>query len=140
MSSNYTEVRLLFHRYIRDSLKTRARRKRTSGKEIRYKISDSTNISSISLKALLRHIDTKQDLNVYLDKNSKSGFKSVSQQFVVTYDKISENNVEGFPDIMKTHDNTLLIPHCSNIARRDPFTTCTVYLPDTDVFLLLIHF
>ena len=45
---------------------------------------------------------------------------------------------------MKTHDHekadTLLTLHCFDIARRDPFTTCTVYSPDTDVFLLLIHF
>ena len=44
---------------------------------------------------------------------------------------------------MKTHNNeevdTLLIFHCFNIARRDPFTTCTVYSPDRCI-LLLIHF
>lgn len=56
MASNYTEVRLVFDRYISDSLKTRTRQKCTSEKKIRYKISDSTNISSTSLKSLLSHI------------------------------------------------------------------------------------
>ena len=36
--------------------------------------------------------------------------------------------------------NMLFILHCFKIARRDPFTTCSVYFPDTDVFLILIHF
>ena len=34
----------------------------------------------------------------------------------------------------------LFILHCFKIARQDPFTTCSVYFPDTDVFLILIHF
>ena len=53
MASNYTEFRLVFDRYISDSLKTHTRRKCTSEKRIRYKISDSTNISPTSLKSLL---------------------------------------------------------------------------------------
>ena len=53
MISIYTEVRLVFDRYISDSFKIRTRRKRTSRKGICYKILDSTNISSISLKSLL---------------------------------------------------------------------------------------
>ena len=105
---------------------------------------DSTNISSILLKSLLSHIDTKQDLTVYLAKKSKSEYEAVNQQHVVTYDKISKSNIESFPDVMKTHDHeetdTLLILHCFNIARRDPFTACTVYSPDTGVLLLLTHF
>ena len=71
MASNYTEVRLVFDRFISDSLKARTTRKRTSGREVRYKMSDYTNISLISLKSLLSHIDTKQDLTVYLAKKSK---------------------------------------------------------------------
>ena len=144
MASNYTEVRLVFDRYISDLLKAHTRRKLTSRKKFRYKILDSTNISLISSKSLLSHIDTKQDLTVYLARKSKSGFEAVSQQYIVTYDRISESNMESFPDVMKTHNHEeadmLLILHCFNIERRDPFTTCTVYSPDTDVFLFLIHF
>ena len=144
MISIYTEVRLVFDRYISDSFKIRTRRKRTSRKGICYKILDSTNISSISLKSLLQHIDAKQDLPVYLAKKSKSRYEAVNQQYKVTYDRISESDIESFLDVMKMHDHeeadTLLIPHCFSIARRVPFTIYTVYLPDTDVFLLLMHF
>ena len=121
MASNYTEVRLVFDRYISDLLKAQTRRKCTSRKKFRYKISDSTNISLILSKSLLSHIDTKQDLTVYLARKSKSGFEAVSQQYIVTYDRISESNMESFPDVMKTHNHEevdmLLILHCFNIER-----------------------
>ena len=38
MVSSYTEVSLVFDRYISDSLKKPTRRKHTLGKEIRHKI------------------------------------------------------------------------------------------------------
>ena len=61
----------MFDRYVKESLKARTRRKRTSGKKIRYKVSDSTKILSISIKSLVPHINTKQDLTVYLAEKSK---------------------------------------------------------------------
>ena len=65
LGHNFDEIRLVFDRYVKDSLKARTRRKRTSCKEVRYKISDATNICNITLKQLLSHIDTKQDLAIY---------------------------------------------------------------------------
>ena len=38
MSLNYIEVRLDFDLYIKESLKAQTKRKRTSGKEVRYKM------------------------------------------------------------------------------------------------------
>ena len=66
LGQGFQEIRLVFDQYIKDSLKSRTRKKRTSGKEVRYKISDATNIANISLKQLLSHIGTKQDLTIYL--------------------------------------------------------------------------
>lgn len=105
MVTSNTEVSLVFDRYISDSLKEPTRRKRTSGKEIRCKISDFTNMRSISLKSLLSRIDTKQDLTVDVAEKSKSGSETVKQQYVVTYDRISEGNVEGFSHVIKTTDH-----------------------------------
>lgn len=62
----------------------------------------------------------------------------------MTYDKCSESNIASFTDVIERHDHeeadTLLVLHCFDIAQRDPLTNCTVFSPDTDVFLLLIHF
>ena len=53
MSQNYKQTRLVFDRYITGSLKSRTRRKRTSGNETRYHIVDDTN-----------PVDTRRRFNV----------------------------------------------------------------------------
>lgn len=67
----------------------------------------------------------------------------MGKRYVVTYDLVSETNIPNFAPEMTVHDHeeadTLLIFHCHDIAREDPFTECIVLSPDTDVFLLLIH-
>ena len=143
LARHSTEVRLVFDRYINESLKARTRSKRTSGHEVKYRISDVTNISNISLKQLLSHIDTKQDLTIYLSNHTVEALEEINKRYVVTVDTISRTNIEQFPEDMRQHDHeeadTLLVLHCWDIARHDPFTECTVYSPDTDVFLLLVH-
>ena len=58
------------------------------------------------------------------------------------YDMTSETNIPNF-SMVREHDHeeagTLLILHCLDVAKRDPFSECVVFSPDTDVFLLLIH-
>ena len=113
----YMEVRLVFYRYIKESLKAQTRRKRTSGKEIRYKVSDSTEIPSISFKSLLLFTDTKQDLVVYLAEKSKIAFAEIYKKYVITYNTVTKQ--------MQTHDHKeadiLMIVHCWYVAKRDPF-------------------
>ena len=60
ISSGFQQVRLVIDRYVKDSLKSRTRHKRTSGNENRYQMSD------VTFKHFLSHIDTKQDLTNYL--------------------------------------------------------------------------
>ena len=77
------EVRLVFDRYIKESLKARTRRKRTFGKEIRCNVSGSIKISSMSLKSLLPHIDAKQDLTVYLAGKCQIVFGLVYKKYLI---------------------------------------------------------
>ena len=63
---------------------------------------------------------------------------------MVTYDVVSEANIPNFL-MVGEHDHeetdTLLILHCHDVAKGDPFLKCVVCSPDTDVFLLLFqHF
>lgn len=144
ISEQFNEVRLVFDRYIAHSLKSRTRKKRTSGDEVRYKISDTAHIGNTSLKQLLGHIETKQDLTIYLSKYAKQAFEDKSIDFAITYDKITETNLENFPDELRNHDHeeadTLLILHAIDVAKKDLFTECFILSPDTDVFLLLIYY
>ena len=62
-AERFSEVRLIFDRYLAASLKEKTRDKRTAGKQIKYRESDKTNIPNISLKQFLSHIDTQTELD-----------------------------------------------------------------------------
>ena len=67
--SGYKEGRVIFDRYIENSLKSQTRNKRSGWVEpVRFDINDSTNIKLIPLKTFLSHIDTKAKLTEYLGK------------------------------------------------------------------------
>ena len=118
--------------------------KRTSGNEVRYQVSDVTNIENITLKQFLSHVDTKQDLTTYLTKYVKDDLHKRAKKYVVTHDLISESNIDNDADDMKSHDHeeadTPLILQAIDVTKIDPFMECVVYSPDTDVFLLLVHY
>ena len=134
---------MVFDRYGRDFLKSRTRHKRTPGNEIHYQVSDITNIENITLKQFLSHIDTKQDLTNYLTKYAKDHLHNRRKKYV-THDLTSESNIANYADDMKSHDHeeadTLLILQAINVAKTDPFAESVVYSPNTDVFLLLVHY
>ena len=143
VSQHCNEIRLVFDRYIEQSLKSRTRKKRTSGNEVKYKVSDDCDISGKSLKQLLGHIETKQALTEYLARYTKNEMGS-SVRLIVTYSKTTEANTENLSEEIKNHDHeeadTLLILHAIDVAKENPFKECIVLSPDTDVFLLLVHF
>ena len=61
------------------SLKSRTRNKRTAGNEVKYKITGTFDISNISLKQLLAHIETKKDLTESL-ASKVSDFQSPTRK------------------------------------------------------------
>ena len=138
MSQNYNEVRLVFDRYITCSLKSRTRKKRTSGYEIHHHIADDTNIATISLKRLLSHVETKQQLTVYLSEYVISEFEQLGID--ISYDSISKTNQECLSAEILHHSHeeadAVLIMHCWEIARANPSNQCIIYFPDTDVFCI----
>ena len=61
----HTDV-LAFDRYLNCSLKGQCREKRTSGRQIKYIIRNSTPLEGIKLKDFLSHIEIKSDLTTCL--------------------------------------------------------------------------
>ena len=126
-----------------ESLKSRTRAKRTSGKAVRYQVIDSTNIYSITVKQFLSHGLTKRDLTVYLSKYLKDYFEDSNRPYVLSYGNKSVSNIVGYSNELQGHDyeeaDTLLILQGVDTAKLNPFSECVVCSPDTDVFLLLIH-
>jgi len=66
MAANYDEVRLVFDRYMKTSLKEQMRTKRIKGKSTYYHVKDTTLIQNISPKDFLSDIRTKAELTEYL--------------------------------------------------------------------------
>jgi hypothetical protein len=66
------------------------------------------------------------------------------KSYAVTYNNVTVTNIDGFDRNLLLHDHeqadTLLILHSINVFATNPFSECYVYSPDTDVFLLLIHY
>lgn len=144
ISKDFGEIHLVFDRYIHGSLKARTRNHRTSGKEVRYKVRDETNLVNVSMKSFLSHIETKQELTIFLANKVIQHLFKIGIPFVITFDTKSVTNIDNLSINMDLHDHeeadTLLVLHAIEVAQRSPFTECVIYSPDTDVFLLLVHY
>ncbi|XP_066928999.1 uncharacterized protein [Clytia hemisphaerica] len=142
VSKGCDEIRLVFDRYISQSLKSRTRKKRTSGNEVRYIVTSDSDISKKPLKQLLAHIETKQALTEYLAEFTMKAMMD-TVQIAITYSQQTISNIQLSDDLMR-HDHeeadTLIVLHALNVAKNDPFSDCVVVASDTDVFLLLIHY
>ena len=82
------EIRLIFDRYdLPMSLKEATREKRQGGQDpIYYRITDSTNISRVSMKKLLSHTKTKMKLTTYLADKAFRHFRGQSgRRFLVAW-------------------------------------------------------
>ena len=96
--SEYNEVRLMFDRYIHNSLKSKTRDERSKGKtSTHYRINDQTVIKNILLKELLSNIRTKSELTSYLAGKVLAHSKSHSNRFkmfMVTYQTYTLGNID----------------------------------------------
>ena len=67
-----------------------------------------------------------------------------SSQIAVTFLKQTITNIPEFSADLRNHDHkeadTLLVLHAIDVAKTNPLNECVVVSPDTDVFLLLLHY
>ena len=134
----------MFDRHPHESLKSNTRHHRTSGKEFRYKITDETNLVNTTMKIFLSHSDKKQEFTVYLAQKTIAKLSEIGMSYSVTYDTMSITNIGDVAFSIDAYDHeeadTLLILHRIEVSHRLPFCECIIYSPDTDVFLLLVHY
>ena len=95
------------------------------------------------MKTLFSHIDTKQELTVYLAKKAIANFSEIGMSYIVTYDTMSVTNIDDLDFGIDVHDHdeadALLILQGIEVSHRLPFCECIIYSRDTDVFLLLVY-
>ena len=137
------EVRLIFDRYdITMSLKEATREKRQGGQDaVYYRITDSTNISKVSMKKLLSHTKTKMELTKYLAEKAMKYFRiQHGRRFVVAWGsecKATHKDVEDLESNQEEAD-TKIILHAVD-ATSDGATEIQIHSPDTDVFVLALR-
>ena len=74
-SKGYDKVRLIFDHYQENSIKDQTRNKRTQENQTRYKITNDTNLYDVTMKKLLSHVLTKQDLTEFLGNHLEQHFR-----------------------------------------------------------------
>ena len=133
-------VVLIFDRYQEESLKGETRRKRNKDEATRYVINDQTNIQNISLKKLLGHWKTKQDLTEYL--GNKVAHYLQNRTYAVINGTKCQTNIKILNVLLSEHNqeeaDTLMILCAQYLAIENSEKTLYISSPDTDVLLLLI--
>ena len=145
ITKSYTEVRVIFDRYITGSFKDQTRAKR-AGKThpVKFLIKGQMNIGNISMKMLLSHAETKSQLTEYLGGRLLEHFAGSDKGMVVVYGTSTLSNREGvFDPDLSTHDHeeadTQIPMHVLDAtAMSTSVRDIYVWSPDTDVFLLLL--
>ena len=72
-SQGFSEVRVIFDRYVASSSKSYTRTTRRAGDSIQYKIHDKSKIRHFETKEFLANNETKNDLNTILSRKTGDG-------------------------------------------------------------------
>ena len=139
--NRYDEVHLIFDDYtISNSLETATRKKRLGQSvSVHYKIDDSSTIQHLTMKRLLSHVQTKDELTVYLANKIFDYDLSEKKDIVVAYHQnvcyTTENNYEA-----SSHEeaDTKIIFHALAVSNCG-VSKLDIYSPDTDVLILLLR-
>ena len=137
------EVRLIFDRYdVTMSLKEATREKRQGGHDaIYYRVTDSTNISRVSMKKLLAHNKTKMELTTYLADKAMTHFSRQNERrFVVAWGSECKATHKDVRDLQSNQEeaDTKMILHAAD-ATSDGAMEIHIHSPDTDVFVLALR-
>ena len=140
-ADGYHEVRVVFDRYEKKSLKANTRANRNKNVPVQYKITDATKIGHLKTKQLLSSIETKNELTAYLSHKLRS---ELNMDYVIVYGRTCLTNIADLDPELQTYNHeeadTGIVLHCIDISKRDPFTELVVSCSDTDVLLILLHY
>ena len=137
----YDEIYMIFDSYVKNSIKAITREKRLHGIElIQFKIMDSTVITNVTMKKLLSHPDTKDELSAYISEKvfHHAGERNVN--LVVTWrEEIASTHCDlGFLKSTQEEADTKMILHAVNAKERGA-NRLFFFTPDTDVLILAVR-
>ena len=139
--SRYDETHLVFDTYRENSLKSLMRKKRTGKTQpVQFKINDSTYIGNTSMKLLLSHTKTKDELTAYLSEKAVQYAIERNKCLFVSWRETAKcSRAYSIDELKSNHEeaDTKIILH-SIFASRRGATQLHIYSPDTDVFVLAL--
>ena len=104
---------------------------------------DSRIIKHLKTSEFLSHVNTKQDMTVYLSKKLETTLTKTKITYVISYKNKCLTNVMDFNYSLQgpNHEevDTLIISHCFQIRKIDPFREVAIVCSDTDVLLILLY-
>ena len=119
-----------------------SREKRQGGQDPNYyRITDSTNISRVSMKKLLSHTRTKMELTYYVvDKAFKHFRRQSGRRFLVAWGSECKATFKDVGHLQSNQEeaDTKIILHAFDVTS-DGAMVIHVHSPDTDVFVLALR-
>ena len=136
------EIRLIFDRYdLPSSLKEATRRKRQGNQHpVYYRITPSTHIAKVTMKKLLSHANTKNELAEYLAQKTVEHAERNGTRMVVAYGCECKGNKKDMSYLKSDQEeaDTKIVLHALD-ATANGATEIRVHSPDTDVFILSLR-
>ena len=122
----FREVHFVFDRYDEASvsLKSDTRRKRQGTRAVvQYKISESTNISNVSLTKLLSHCTTKDELSAFLSRKvlQWAADTGESTNIVCSWQYNAESHMTDVSHLSSSHEeaDTKIVLHAVDAAKEE---------------------
>ena len=112
---NYDEIHLVFDHYdIKTSLKTKTHQQHQVGRvPVAFQVTDTTHIAHVPFKTFLSHVNTKDELNVFLAHKVITHFKYSKKVIVATAHQEVLSNHLNLEYLRSSHEeaDTKLILH-----------------------------
>ena len=100
-SDGFDEIRIIFDRYDKKSLKSQTRSKRTHGVSVQYRVRDEAQIGHLTTKQFLSSIETKNELTAFLSHKVADAMVSRGVEFVIVYGTTCNTNIIDLnPELM----------------------------------------
>jgi hypothetical protein len=142
-TKDYDEIHLVFDRYdVSNSLKEATRKRRQGCKPATvFLVEDCTPVGKLSVKQFLSSTTTKDALTVYLANKALHHYSARSKVFVATSRQDAFSNSIDVQHLCSNQEeaDTKIILHGIDATRRGA-TELHIQSPDTDVFILAIHY
>ena len=136
------EIRLIFDRYdLPSSLKEATRRKRQGNQHsVYYRITSSTHIAKVTMKKLLSHANTKNELAEYFAQKTLEHAEQNGTRVVVAYGCECKGNKKDMSYLKSDQEeaDTKIVLHALD-ATTNGATEIRIHSPDTDVFILSLR-